>query len=125
MLNKIEKLAEILIPYRKWMMIVFIFSAIVPMPVSGYLASLFKQPQVFFLGCSIMFMGICWSWGLFLISFGYKPQSGPLTIEKIKTTHPLLRCYKYTMRYSAPYILLLWFLFPILVLITLMKPEWI
>lgn len=116
MIEKIEHLAEILIPYRKWMIIAFIIAAIIPMPASGYLTSLFKQPLFFSLGISIMFIGISWSWGLFLISFWYNPKGGPLSLEKIKTTHPLLRKHSHTMRYLAPCFLLLWFAFPILVM---------
>jgi len=116
MSEKLESLAANLIPHRKWMLVAFLLTFIGAMPAGVGLMILFKNPAFFFLGSFVSILGFTWSWGMFLISFWYNPDGGPLTLDKIKTTHPLFRWHAYIMRYFAPAFLVIWFLSPFIVL---------
>ena len=98
------------------MLIAFLVTFVGAMPTAFGLMILFKNPIFFFLGSFVSVLGLTWSWGMFLISFWYNPHGGPLTLDKIKVTHPFFRTYAYVMRYLAPVFLLIWFLSPFIVL---------
>ena len=110
-----EYLAARLIPYRKWMLVIFLITIVVAMPAAVALMILFKNPIFFVLGSFVSVLGFTWPWGTFLISYWYNPDGGPLTRDKIKTTHPLLRWHAYLMRCYAPVFLVIWFLSPVIV----------
>jgi len=112
MIQRIEKLAADLIPYRKWMLLAFLLAFFLVMPVTAGLMRYFKNPSIFALGVFVFFLGFAWSWGLFLISYWYNPDGGPLTVGKIKTQRPFGKLHSYVMRYTSPAFLVLWFLFP-------------
>ncbi len=117
MIEKLETLAANLIPHRKWMLIAFLVSFIGAMPAAIGLMVLFNNPAFFFLALFVSILGFAWSWGLFLISFWYDPDGGPLTREKIlKTTHPIFRWHAYVMRFIAPAFLVILFLSPFIAL---------
>ena len=121
MIEKMENLAVRLIPHRKWMLAAFLVSFVVAMPAAFGLMILFKNPIFFFAGEFLSVFGFVWSWGLFLISFWYNPNGGPLTLEKIKQTHWFFRSGSYLMRYYAPVFLIIWFLSPF-VIVVMMYP---
>ncbi len=111
-----ESLAAYLIRYRKWMLVAFLVAFAGAMPAGIGLMVLFKDPIFFFLCLFLSAIGFTWSWGMFLISFWYNPDGGPLTLDKIKATHPLFRWHAYVMRYVAPAFLVIWFLSPFIIL---------
>jgi len=116
MIHKIENIAEKLIPYRKWMFIVFLFSFLFVMPIFIFLTIYFKIIVFFLIGQFVATMGFVWSWGLFLISSWYNPKGGFLTKEKINETHPFFQVQANLMRYVALVMLTIWFLSPFLIL---------
>ncbi len=116
MIEKLENIASTLIPKRKWFLIAFLFSLIGAMPAVVGLMILFKNPVLFFLGLFVSVLGFTWSGGLFLISYWYNPNGGPLTQEKINRTHPFFKAHVYVMRFVSPVFLLIWFLCPFVVL---------
>ena len=116
MIDKIEDLALRLIPYRKWMLISFLISLILVMPISIFLTVYLKTPIFFFIGGFLLTLGFTWSWGLFLISLWYNPNGGLLTFEKIKEINPIFQWQASLMRYCAPFFLIIWFLSPVIVL---------
>ncbi|MFC1453724.1 hypothetical protein ACFLQL_00940 [Verrucomicrobiota bacterium] len=116
MIERIENLAARLIPHRKWMLITFLIAFIGAMPATFGLMILFKTPIIFFAGMFLLWAGCAWPWVLFLISYWYNPNGGPLTVEKIKTTHPLIRWHAYIIWFFAPVCLVILFLSPFVVL---------
>lgn len=116
MIEKLENVAADLIPLRKWMLITFLIAFIGVMPAAVGLMILFKNLIFFFLGLFVSVLGFTWSWGLFLISYWFNPDGGPLTLDKVKTKQPFLTSYAYVMRYVAPAFLIIWFLTPFVVL---------
>lgn len=94
----------------------FLVALVGAVPAAFGLAVLFKQSWIIFLGMFLSTLGFVWSWGLFLISYWYNPDGGPLTLDRIRTRHPLIRGYGYFMRYCSPAFLVIWFLSPFVIL---------
>jgi len=117
MIDKLENMASTLIPKRKWFLIAFLISFIGAMPAAVGLMILFKNPVFFFLGSFVSVLGFTWSSGLFLISYWYNPNGGPLTLEKIEATHSFFKAHAYVMRFVSPAFLVIWFLSPFVVMV--------
>ena len=116
MIERIEHLAVRLIPYRKWIIVAFLVAFIGVMPAAFGLAVLFKKFWIYPIGMFLTIFGFTWTSGLFLISYWYNPDGGPLTLKKINASHPGVQWYGYFMRYSAPVALVILFLMPLVYL---------
>lgn len=114
MVSSIERLAVQLIPWRKWMLVAFLLCGLLPMPTTIALASWTKQPAVIFAGSVVTAAGFAWPLGLFLISYLFAPQTGLLTPDQIRKSHPLIRWHRHIMRHMAPLFLGVWFCAPLL-----------
>lgn len=116
MIERMENVAARLIPHRKWILMAIAIDLVGIMPAAVGLMILFEAPLIFPAGTFFAALGFVWSWGLFLISYWYNPNGGPLTAEKIKTTYPPIRWFARILRYYAPIFLVIWFLCPFVVL---------
>jgi len=117
MINRIENLAAWLIPYHKWMLIIFLISFVGTIPATMGLMFAFEAPIIFLMGMFFTFLGFAWPWGLFVISYWYNPNGGILTVEKIQPIPLFIRWSYYLAWYYAPIFLVIWFLSPFVVLV--------